>query len=112
MALSSTQVVFRGTTVGFFTNFFDVNNNLVQPDSATINFVYATTQAPNQSAEVPMTPPSGPETRWTALWDTRGLAAPQIVYWSIHTGTADPIPVAVEDGSFQLAANAANLPTF
>ncbi len=111
MALSSTTVITRGTTVQFSTTFFDVNGAPVNPDSATINIVYASTSAPNQTVDVPMTSPlSG--TTWTALWDTRGLAAPQVIFWSIHTGTGDPIPVAVEDGSFNLQANQANLATF
>jgi hypothetical protein len=51
-------------------------------------------------------------TTWTALWDTRGVLARRTIYWSIHTGSGAPIPVAVEDGEFQLDANPANLPTF
>jgi len=113
MALpGQTKIIVRGATVQFSTNFFDVNGNLVQPDSATVNIVYSTPEQDNVSVEVAMTPPSGDVTTWTALWDTRGVLASRIVYWSIHTGVDDPIPVAVEDGQFQLVANPANLPTF
>lgn len=107
-----TQIIVRGATVQFSTNFFDVNGNLVQPDSATINIVYSTAEEDNLSIEVAMTSPSGDVTTWTALFDTRGVLAKRTIYWSIHTGTDDPVPVAVEDGQFQLDANPANLPIF
>jgi hypothetical protein len=113
MAAPTTQIVIRGTTVQFSTNFFDVNGAKVQPDDATINIVYASVAAgAGQTLSVPMVPPAGSVTTWTALIDTRGWASPQTVFWSIHTGMNDPIPVAAEDGNFNLQANAANLPTF
>jgi hypothetical protein len=107
--LGTTQVFVRGATVQFATNFYDVNNNLIQPDSATINIVLASGGNPITLA---MVPPSGSVTTWTALWDTRNITTPGIVYWSIHTGTGDPIPVTAEDGQFQLSANPANLASF
>lgn len=106
------QIVIRGTTVQFSTTFYDVDDDLTQPDNATINIVYATTTAIGQTASVPMVPPTPPATNWTALWDTRGLTAPQVVYWSIHTGNNDPVPVVAEDGFFRVTANQANLPVF
>jgi len=110
MSLSgNTQVLVRGATLQFATNFYDVNNVLVQPDSATINILPADSSTP---IIVTMNPPAGAETRWTALWDTRGIEAPQTVFWSIHTGTGDPVPVTAEDGQFTLSANPANLVTF
>lgn len=105
----NTQVIIRGATVQFATNFYDVNEALVQPDSAAVNILPADATAP---ILINMVPPSGAETRWTALWDTRNVDAPQTIYWSIHTGTGDPVPVTAEDGQFVLAANPANLPTF
>jgi hypothetical protein len=107
--VGSSQVIVRGATVQFATNFYDVNNNLVQPDSATVNIKPSLSSA---AIPIPMLPPFGTETRWTALWDTRNIAAPQAIYWSIHTGTGDPAPVVAEDGNFMLAANPANLVTF
>lgn len=107
--VGNSQVIIRGATIQFATNFYDINGVLVQPDSATVNILPANSTTP---ISVSMNPPSGPETRWTALWDTRGVAAPQVIFWSIHTGTGDPVPVTAEDGSFQLSANPANLLTF
>lgn len=102
--------IVRGATIKFTTTFFDVGGIVVQPDSATINIVYATPNNPAAVATVPMAPDISPT--WSALWDTRGAVAPQLVTWSIHTGSSDPIPVSVEDGQFNLSANAANLITF
>ena len=59
-----------------------------------------------------MVPPTGQDVAWTAQWDTRNVFPGRVVYWSIHTGQSDPIPVAVEDGQFKLTANPANLPSF
>jgi hypothetical protein len=112
MSNSCTDVFRRGGTVFWSTTFYDVNNNVVQPDSATISLVFADGTSDTETATVAMTPPSPPATAWTAMWDSRGALAPQEVTWSIHTGTSDPIPVAVEDGEFRLEANAANLVTF
>ena len=104
----TTQVITRGSTVQFSTNFYDVNSKLVQPTDATINIVPSMTQT---AVLVPMVPPSGSVSTWTALWDTRGIPA-GVVYWSIHTGTSDPVPVVAEDGMLTLGANPANLLTF
>ena len=109
MALAgNTQIIIRGATVQFATTFYDVNNNVVVPDSATVNILPSQETA---AISVAMTPPAGQATLWTALWDTRNHAA-QDVYWSIHTGASDPIPVTAEDGMFRLSANPANLVTF
>lgn len=110
MALTGNlQTVIRGATIQFATTFFDVNNNPINPDSATINILPSLATAP---VTVPMVAPAPPGLIWTALWDTRNVPAPQTVYWSIHTGSLDPIPVTAEDGTFQLSANPANLLTF
>lgn len=107
--LGNSQIIIRGTTVQFSTNFYDINNNLVQPDSATINILPA---GDNDQTSIAMTPPAAGSSQWTALLDTRNMSAPQAIYWSIHTGTDDPIPVVAEDGNFLLVANPANLVTF
>jgi hypothetical protein len=108
--LGSTQIFVRGATIQFATNFFDVNGVQVQPNSAMINIV--PTLAPSTPITIAMSAPSGAQTKWTALWDTRNVAAPQAINWSIHTGTGSPVPVTAEDGAFNLSANPANLPTF
>jgi len=56
-----------------------------------------------------MTSPAMGVTYWTALVDTRNMGTGPL-NWSIHTAGA--IPVAVEDGSFNLTANTANLVNF
>lgn len=104
-----TQVMIRGATIQFSTNFYDVNGALIQPNSAAVNILPSQQTTP---ISVAMIPPAGPVTTWTALWDTRGIPAPQTVYWSIHAGAGGPIPVVAEDGQFNLSANPANLPTF
>lgn len=104
----STQVIVRGATVQFATTFYDVNSNVIQPDNATINIVPSMTQT---AVLIPMAPQGGGSPQWTAMWDTRNIP-PGAVYWSIHTGSMDPIPVVAEDGMFTLTANPANLPTF
>ena len=108
---SSTQVIVRGATVQFVTTFYDVSNVVTQPDNATIN-IQASQPTGTAAVTVPMTPPAGQAVTWTAFWDTRGIVAPQTIYWSIHTGNSDPIPVTAEDGYFNLSANPANLVTF
>lgn len=108
--LGGTQVIIRGATVQFATTFYDVDGLVVQPDMATVRIVPAFADDP--PVEIAMAPPSGSSTQWKALWDTRDVQAPQAIYWSIHTGSMDPIPVTAEDGSFLLSANPANLLTF
>jgi hypothetical protein len=104
----TTNTITRGATVQWATTFYDVNSNVIQPDNATINILPSMTQI---AIAIPMTPPAGQAVAWTALWDTRGIPPGQ-VYWSIHTGHSDPIPVVAEDGSLVLSANPANLVTF
>jgi hypothetical protein len=107
----STQIIVRGATIQFVTTFFDVNNVVTQPDNATIN-IQPTLPTGASPVTITMTPPTLPAVTWTALWDTRGITAPQTIYWSIHTGHSDPISVTAEDGYFNLSANPANLVTF
>lgn len=110
MTLSTTQVVTRGTSVQFTTTFYDVNGNVAQPATATINIVYpGPTDGSPQSVQVAMTPPTMGAVTWIAIWDTRNAGVGSVA-WSIH-GDPGP-PFAVEDGNFTLTANAANLVTF
>jgi hypothetical protein len=107
------QAVTRGATIQFATTFYDVNGNVVVPDSANVQIFYATPAEPDGIyANVAMTRPGIGNTLWTALWDSRGALAPWVIEWAIQTGMDDPIPVTQEDGIFRLVANNANLPTF
>jgi hypothetical protein len=110
MALKSVTCLNRGATVAFQSNFYDYNNNLVQPASAFVNVDYPNPDGSRSEIDIPMTPGSSvPLVPWLALWDTRG-AGPGTVYYSVHTGS--PSPVAVGDGFFEMTANAANLVSF
>lgn len=107
--LATLQSFFRGKSIRWSTNFFDFDGNIVQPQSANLVVEFSTPAAIGQQITIPMTPPTGGKTTWTAVLDTRGMLASS-VDWSIETpGSA---PVAVEDGSFLLTANTANQPTF
>lgn len=101
-----TSYIVRGKTVFFSTTFYDQNNNVVQPPSASINIEYQT--GGNQTAEIdiPLVPPTPPATNWTCQWDSRPAQAGP-TFWSVMSGT--PIPIAVEDGYFVLTANPANI---
>lgn len=104
-----TTSLFRGTTVLFFTSFFDAKGNLVTPAGASVHLTYIEAgQVANVSVE--MTAPTGDEPQWTASWDSRNVS-PGLVNWSIHTENSG-LPYGVEDGNFILTANSANLPTF
>jgi len=100
---------FRGATVQFKTTFYDIDGEISQPFGAVINITYPDVDGEQQTVEVDMESVVG-ETYWIALWDTRDVG-PGTVFFSIHT-TGDEIPFAVEDGRFNVVANAANLPSF
>lgn len=105
------KVFARGATIQFATNFYDANGVITQPAGAVVSlFFQSTDEQLNPTTQVAMSPPSGLETRWTALWDTRNVG-PGPVNFSIHA-TGSVIPFSVEDGSFSLKANNANLVTF
>jgi hypothetical protein len=108
MNLRSLTTITRGTTAYWQTNFYDPNNNLVQPSSANINVVYQDINGNPTTTSVAMTlgVSSAP---WTAELDTRNIGTGP-VYWSIFT--PGPIPVSVEDGVFDLVANPANQLSF
>jgi len=106
--LPSQTVVVRGSTAYWQTNFYDVNGNLIQPVSAVVSVDFPNTDGSRAQTTVNMIAGSS-STPWTAQLDTRNMGVGP-VYWSIHTNT--PIPVAVEDGTFDLTANPANLVTF
>jgi hypothetical protein len=107
---SVSQVLFRGATILFSTDFFDQNKNFIQPLGAIVNIVYfAVGEGSQQTTSIPMIPPvSG--TSWTAQWDSRG-AGYGVVQYSVHCTGPSP-PYSVEDNMFILAANNANLVTF
>jgi hypothetical protein len=109
MTLSNTQTVVRGSTVQFTTTFYDVNNDVTQPGSATVSIAFPNPDGTTGSTSLPMTAPVSPAVAWIATWDTRG-AGIGAVAWSIHSDPGPPF--AVEDGNFTLTGNAANLLTF
>lgn len=100
---------YRGTTVNFAATFQDVNGNVIQPSGAAVNIVYFE-NGEQQAVDVEMNAPMSPGTQWTAEWDSRSVT-PGPVTWSIHSKSTG-IPYAVQDGTFQLLANSANLETF
>lgn len=105
----TTPCIARGTTVRFYSTFFDPSGNVVQPTGAAINIWYIEDGLVQQTL-VEMTAPTGSSVVWTAQWDTREVA-PGIVNWSVHSEGVFA-PYAVGDGAFELTANNANLETF
>lgn len=101
--------IVRGTTVRFTSTFFDVNGAVTQPAGAAVNLAYLE-NGQTKTETIEMTAPTPPDVQWTASWDSRGVS-PGLVTWSIHTEGSVP-PYSVSDGSFDLTANNANLPTF
>lgn len=105
------KVFARGATVQFATNFYDAIGEITQPPGAVVSLSYQSiSEQAIDTVLVTMTPPNGSDTRWTALWDTRGVG-PGPVNFSIHS-TGSVVPLSVEDGAFTLKANNANLETF
>lgn len=101
----------RGATIQFATNFYNASGVLTQPPGAVVSISFQSLdEQSNPTVQITMTAPSGGETRWTALWDTRSTG-PGPVNFSIHS-TGSVVPLSVEDGSFTLKANNANLVTF
>lgn len=111
MPLISQTTITRGATAYWQTNFYDENNVLRQPASATISVSYQDVNGNPLQTTVAMTVGSSgpPIIPWTAELDTRNMG-PGPVNWSIYTPGA--IPVSVEDGSFVLTANVANQVSF
>lgn len=107
--LLSQTTIFRGATVRFSTTFYDFDKNIVAPASAHVEVEYPDLNSNRQKLELPMSSPAPGTTNYTAILDTRNMGTGP-VNWSIHSDA--PVPVAVEDGTFQLTANPANLPTF
>lgn len=103
----TTPSFFRGQTIEFLTTFYDFNGAVVQPPSAFVNLAFGDG---SPDIEIALAPVGGGSVQWSGTWDSRGVSAPAVVAWSIHS--AAPIPCAVEDGIFALTANPANLPTF
>lgn len=110
---ATTVCLVRGQTAYWTTTFYDQNGNVTQPGSATINVVYPDAQGAGtggtDTTSISMVAPTPPAVTWTAQLDTRGFG-PGSVAWSIHSDPGPPY--AVEDGSFTLTANPANLLTF
>lgn len=105
------KVFARGATIQFATNFYNANGVLTQPAGAVVSVSYQSlSELALSTTQIAMTAPSGSETRWTALWDTRNVG-PGPVNFSIHS-TGGSVPLSVEDGAFTLKANNANLATF
>ena len=106
--LRSTKNFFRGGSVYWNTTFYDQNNIVLQPSSAYVNIDYPDTTGSRQVVEIQMTPPVFPAVFWTALLDTRNMGIGP-VNWSIHSSG---FPAAVDEGTFTLTANSANLVNF
>jgi hypothetical protein len=99
----------RGATILFNTTFYDPYGNIIQPVSAFVNIDYPNPDGSRAQVTLTMGASFPPAVNWTAEWDSRG-AGTGTVFWSIHTNPS--VPIAVEDGQFQLTANQANLTTF
>lgn len=106
--VSQTNIV-RGATVLFNTTFYDAFKNVNIPTSAFVQVDFPNPDGSRGSMQLPMTNPNPGQTNFTAYMDTRNMGTGP-VNWSIHSAT--PVPVAVEDGTFVLTANPANLVTF
>ncbi len=109
MPLQAQKSLYRGGTAYWETTFYDINGQVAQPQNAFINLNFPNPDGSRGTEEFAMTPPALGVVFWTVFIDTRDMGIGP-VNWSIHTGGA--IPVAVEDGSFQLTANTANLVDF
>lgn len=100
--------LYRGSTVVFASAFYDRFNAITTPPAPSVNVVYSVDEQ-EQSVDIPMVAPGIGQVQWTALWDTRGVD-PGTIFWSVNSG--EPIPAGVQDGSFFLSANPANLESF
>ncbi len=109
MSLQSTKTKFRGGTVFWETTFYDEDDVIVQPVAAFININYPNPDGSRASQTIQMTPPSLSEPYWTVSVETRNMGTGPFD-WSIHS--QGPTFVGVEDGSFVLTANPANLVNF
>lgn len=106
LLLSQTRI-FRGATVQFRTTFYDADKNVINPSSASVEVDYPDLNGNRQQLAIAMVL-TLPQT-FIGVLDTRNMGV-GTVYWSVHS--VPPIPSAVEDGSFELTANPANLQTF
>lgn len=107
--LVSQTDIFRGATVQFSVTFYDFNKNVVIPTAAHVQVEYPDLNGNRQTLQLAMTPPAVGTNNFTAQLNTMNMGAGP-VNWSVHSDA--PIPVAVEDGTFLLTANPANLPNF
>jgi hypothetical protein len=106
--IGAVTVFARGTTVFFSATFYDVNNFVVQPSSATINIVYPASGG-TATASVSMTAPTAPAIAWIGEWDSRGSGI-GAVSWFLYSDPGPPFGVA--EGELILTGNPANLATF
>ncbi len=109
MPLRVTKTIFRGGTVEFQSTFYDVNGVVQQPVAAFVNINFPNLDGSRATELIQMTPPLVGVVYWTADVDTRNMGTGPL-NWSIHS--MGPPPAAVDDGSFQLIANSANLADF
>ena|SRR6266566_3443945 len=96
--MSIKNSVIRGNMVTWTTNFFDMANNVIQANSATLRLRH---QATGEIVTLSMQ--LGPD-GWTASFDTSNVK-PGIINW--HASCIDPVPSA-QDGYFRIDANPAN----
>lgn len=95
--------IVRGNDVQFSITFLDVDDIEVMPDSAvvTVNFL---SSGERVNETIDLEPNS--DGFWSATWPS-DVAEAGRVFWSAQSID----PVSVQDGSFNLLANAANLGT-
>jgi hypothetical protein len=99
--MASTQI-FRGTAVLFSTSFVDANSAAVIPASAQFFLTYPSPAGPKVEVELPLANNAG---TFSTQWDS-AVSAPGVIEWSVRSDN----PAIAQDGSFSLAANAANPP--
>ncbi len=109
MPLQITKTFFRGGTIEFQATFYDVNGVVKQPAAAFVNIDFPNLDGSRGTEQIQMSYPAVGTVFWTADVDTRNMGTGPL-NWSIHS--MSPTPVGVDDGSFQLTANSANLVDF
>lgn len=99
------EIAFRGATVFFAAAFFDAGGAPASPSAVGIKINYIQNGV-RKTSGYPMVFNIF-TSRWEYDWNTAGIS-PCTVEWSV---TSDPNtdPVYVDDGDFELSANAANL---
>lgn len=95
------QTIVRGNDIEFVATFSPPAGSAAQPTSAKIriNYVAGDVRAEREVALSKM-----PNGSWVWVWDSRESTGGRVYYWARCEGGL----VAAEEGSFMLAANAAN----